>query len=77
MQHIYSSKVLHFESHLKEKVEQKVFVILDLQNFSQIVRKNKEIDRTKKNDENNIFILVWEADREQKRERFNFKIGYI
>ena len=43
-----SSKVRYHGSHLKEKIAQKMFVVLDLQNSSQIVRNMDEIERRKK-----------------------------
>ena len=51
--HEYNSKVLHHGSHLKEKIKQKTFVFLDLQNSSQIVRKIDENNQRKKKGEKN------------------------
>ena len=44
-----NSKVCHHVSHLKDKIVQKIFVILYLQNFSQIVRNMGDIEVRKKN----------------------------
>ena len=60
-------KVLQHGSHLKGKIEYKTFVVLDSQNFSQIVENMGEIEWRKKNPHMKTCKDGWEM-----REKFFF-----